>query len=266
MSKTTPKLPGKATNEIEYAKLIPIATGGLIFLGVSRLLFFYNFFGVNILPFLDFSEIITSFLDFVFIYILTILTTWFILVKLTQSFWLNSKYILLDKGPWTLIIIAAVITLFICNIGFLFDLKSSIAKKIRIGLMIISVIGVSSFLFIIIFRRNNSRLIKDLSVLSIILVYLEGITIFLTIHNYQEVKDDKLYFGTRIVFNNEIFLKDSSHTFVSDSSDFYIGQTNKYIFIHHLKDKITSVYPISNVIQMDIKSKRDGGKLKKLLN
>jgi hypothetical protein len=46
-------------------KLLPYAGPFLIFLGVLRLIIYYNAFGVKIVNFLDLTEIITSFLDIV---------------------------------------------------------------------------------------------------------------------------------------------------------------------------------------------------------
>ncbi|ANW96016.1 hypothetical protein AXE80_06850 [Wenyingzhuangia fucanilytica] len=52
---------------------IPIISSSLVLLGVSKLFFFYNYFDINIIPYLSFSEIITSFLDDI-IYLIILFT------------------------------------------------------------------------------------------------------------------------------------------------------------------------------------------------
>lgn len=47
----------------------------LIFLGMTRLMIFYNAFGVSITSYLDFSEVITSFFDILFIVVVFIAYT-----------------------------------------------------------------------------------------------------------------------------------------------------------------------------------------------
>jgi hypothetical protein len=63
----TPKEPLKFTDVMPY-------TGSfIVLLGVVRLVIFYERFGIQILDFLEFSEIVTSFLDFIIIILALVL-------------------------------------------------------------------------------------------------------------------------------------------------------------------------------------------------
>lgn len=243
--------------EFDFTKYLPIVTAGLIFLGVSRLLFYYSFFGISILPFLEFGEIITSFLDIIFVYAMALWTMWlFFLIKPNWLMKTTRIELIKNQSLKKVMFMSMMLVILITMLVF-------IPKPLRV---VCAIIIIPSSVYLIVFKKSNSRMIKSLSLLSIIFIYLEVMTIYLTVESYWEVKNEKKYIGTKIVFNNDTTLEDSSHIFISDSTDFYIGQTNKYIFIHHLRKGITSVYPVSNVVRIDLKTKHTGGKLKQLID
>lgn len=71
--------------DISFGKLLPYLGSFIIFLGITRLIFYYECFGVHITSYLEFSEIITSFLD-----IIVIVVTLFIFHAL-KDFLIKSK-------------------------------------------------------------------------------------------------------------------------------------------------------------------------------
>jgi hypothetical protein len=269
MSSTETQQPTTSESKsLDYSKLIPFVSAGLILLGVSKSLFYYGHFGINILPFLEFGEIITSFLDTVIVFIIGITTAVILFIsdsnnqnrldnkfsalkandKATKEEFLailSEKKKYLKKSRTKIIIIASIGFLILIYLHYP-NLK--ILVIYFIGLIIISFVSSSIFK---IYFRHHSKLIKDLCLITIVFIASELLTIIITIKDYNRVKNAPKI-GTNIVFNNDTYLKDSSHVFISDSLDFYIGQTNKYIFIHHLKKGTTSVYPMSSVVQMDI--------------
>ena len=281
MSQNPP--PNALNNEakaIDYSKFIPFATAGLIFLGVSKLLIFYSLFGINILPFLDFSEIVTSFLDGIIS--LTVGSVLFCLLffgstynyKLEQdkvkkdliekteeddAVFLSKKLKYLRKRLFIFRAygIISIIALILCYRNW---------KMVLITIVVITLVSFLAFFILGIYNKQTPKLIKDVSLIALILIGSEIGIILSTIYEYRLIKHDKKYFGTRIDLNKESIIKDSTHILLSDSSNFYIGQTNKYIFIHHMKDDRTSVYPISSVLKFDIKIKDHKNWLMKLID
>jgi hypothetical protein len=69
--KNKPILP-KENKTVDFLKYLPIVAPLLIFFGVARLSFYYGFFNVDIIHFLDFSEIITQFFDVLIVNAITI--------------------------------------------------------------------------------------------------------------------------------------------------------------------------------------------------
>lgn len=108
----------------------------LIFLSVLRLFVYYSFFGINIIPFLTFTEIITSFLDSIIMYVIitAVVVLLFIItprklleIKPTNVNLLmdQRKLIVRIKRHWSYIKILLIYTLSVFTISFilyLFDL------------------------------------------------------------------------------------------------------------------------------------------------
>lgn len=262
MTKTLPAALAKTDiKEIDYSKFLPFATAGLIFLGITRLVYYYNYFGVNIVSFLDFGEIITSFLDLVVAFVVIIGFSWVQYIRTPEKEKDNNETEKLPKKKskraiwnWTWAFLALSATL----IYLIYTLSHLLYRNWKGLVIFILVFGIGVLAAYWIYRfcnKHPSKLIRDLGLASIILVLSEMLIIFAAISEYRDVKHNHKYLGTKIVFNNETPMKDSSHTIISDSSHFYIGKTNNYIFIHHKKEATTSVYPMSNVLQIDLKTK-----------
>lgn len=49
--------------KFEPSQLVPLLSGLIILMGVANSVFYYGSFGVNILHYMDFSELFISFLD-----------------------------------------------------------------------------------------------------------------------------------------------------------------------------------------------------------
>ena len=271
-SNTNPE--SSTEKEIDYSKLIPFATGGLLLLGISRLLIYYRLFGINILNFLEFGEIITSFLHIatfstvaLSVYLVYILGIKMKLKKVgdkTKDLLDKSKkeqnktgilqaYEDYKKHSYKAIrkyLVIVVISIIIMGLALysLNSLKYFIVVLVILAITITLVIYINES-----YKKHESKLFKDLCLIAIVLLLSEPVIIMESFFEYRSVKYNNKNITTRITFNNEIFLKDSSHVFVSDSFNFYIGQTNKYIFIHHSNENATSVYPISSVMTLYFK-------------
>lgn len=265
MTSNTNTPPAIEKNAFDYTKLIPFATAGLILLGISKLIFFYSFFNIYILSYLEFSEIITSFLDVVTMFTMIGAATWvhFFLIKSDQKTLVDTPSI--DepskeafRKELKKIKIRKYISLaglFVCVIALMITLNFK-------PFIIFSVIvGIAWLIFHFVDKlhvRHPSKMIKDFCIITKILIISETTIIFLAFMQYKSIYDDKKYLQATIVFKNEITFKDSSHVFISDRQNICMGQTKNYIFIHHKKDGVTSIYPRECVLKIDIQ--RDGSR------
>jgi hypothetical protein len=128
------------------------------------------------------------------------------------------------------------------------------------------ILGIIGAFLMTIYNKGQSKNVKKFALIIFVLLISEGATFFITTMDYWSVKHGKRYIGTKIIFNNETFLDDSSHVLTTDSSNLYIGQTNKFIYINHMKRGTTSIYPITSIIHMDIKSKGNRSWLRRMLD
>ena len=74
------------------------------------------------------------------------------------------------------------------------------------------------------------------------------VAIFSKLEVFQVVNENK-YEGTKIYFKDDSLLE-------SDTNNTYIGNTRDYIFYYHKIEKTTDVFPISEIKQITIKSKK----------
>jgi hypothetical protein len=248
-SNTNPNSSPNESKTIDYAKLIPFASAGLVLLGVSKLIYYYTFFAINVLSYLDLGEIITLFLDDIVENLLTMAIELIIFLEIIlPPLKIRDKKDIknISKRQLIITIIAGVIA-----IGGLVNMAFTDNKIFRIVPFLIIAIVLMGGFFLHYYKKFESRLIKDLCILTFIVLASEGMIYFFSVMKYLAVKDKHLYSGTRVVFNNEILLKDSTHVLISDSSNYYIGKTKNYIFVYHTKPGATSVYPMSNIVQID---------------
>lgn len=246
--------------EKEFTAFIPFITAGLIFLGVSKLIYYYGYFGVNIVSFLDFGEILTSFLDYV-------VSLTFVSVMLLAQFLMkdqepSAKKTAMDnnsskinKGGYyrTILFLFIAIAWLIYLLFFMIDLILNNWEAVLIVGIGISLCFFIARLFYKLAQKQRIFFFKHLFRGAMIIITAEILIIFVAIFEYRQVKHHQKYFGTTITFNNETFMEDSTHEIQSDSSNFYIGKTNNYIFIHHKKKETTSIYPMSSVLQIELK-------------
>lgn len=95
----------KSDVKFDYTKLIPLIIPTIVLFGILRLMLYYVYFNIDIIFFLDVSEILTSFFDVIFFIILgaiSLVMSYFIAdnynrLKLERSF---DKTITLNPKTW----------------------------------------------------------------------------------------------------------------------------------------------------------------------
>lgn len=238
----------------------------LIFLGVIRQIFYYAGFGISIVNYLDFSEIITSFLDLL---VLMVLSALFMIFQsflnlgnseisykneikeelLKQNRSISGVILYLKFFKQDLILISIVFL-----INFLYNFYYYDVEIIGvIGWIIFIVFMLILIVLPIEFQRKHEKfkttpyyrkLIRIVSN-SLIVIFL---VIFYSIYQIYNIKINHSTEGSIIVLNNNKTLK-------SNKEIYFIGKSNNYIFIHNSKENATTVIPINRVKEISFKSK-----------
>lgn len=251
---------------LKLSNYLPYVGSFIIFLGVTRLIFFYTAFGISIVNFLDFSEIVTSFLDIivisVFLFATSILQAFILRDKETQDEKEGIRKKILEeehlfKRLWLHIklckelLIGGLILTTTYFIWHFFNKDITIASVIW---------GAASFLvcFVLLVTMTEISRIHHKSNSSIhyrrfiaLLFYTAlfcGLVIYYAHTQADNIKKNKSTFGVTILLDND-------QAIVSDSSNYYIGKTVNYLFIYHEKDNTADVIPMNRVKQITYKRK-----------
>ncbi len=239
----------------------------LIFLGMTRLMTFYNAFGVSITSYLDFSEVITSFFDILFIVVVFLAYSSiqnFLAGNKNQSDEINKKrrVILKEENFWrlcrlyinyfnTLLIFGLIVV-----IGFIF------ARYIFNWITTWTIfVGIAIFIFLIVFLivavEIERKHIQSQSTIGrqrfihfalYFLVFTFGVSYYSS-HQARLIKNDKSTLGVSVTLDND-------QTLVSDSSNYFIGKTQNYLFIYHEKQRTADIIPMTRVKQITMPHKQ----------
>ena len=238
--------------KIDYSTIIPAITGTLIISGVTRLIVYYSAFSINILDYLEFDEIITSFFDIIIPLILFLSMLLLLLVRagLLQLIGHDSKPAITNKRK-SFIAIAAILAIPLI-IGIY---KYELPIKFTIfffAFQLIAQFAIMIFCYQV-YVNYKTPTIKHLCITTVVLLSTLSLVISLSTIARNEIYSDHKRTKTTIIFNNEVSLKDSSHVITTDSLTYYVGKTKNYVFVYNSKTASTLVVPISNVLQIEIK-------------
>jgi hypothetical protein len=218
----------------DYTKLISIFPALLILFGVARLSFYYQRFNINIFPLLDFSEIITSFLDVtmigVYIVVAMALATLIVMPVIGK---LKSGAAILFSA---FVLATPLIAVSIVKIQLIDELLNTFL--IIFYLFILAILLVQTSVKSIVAKGGFYWILVLICALLMSLILSLW---FLASAEENSVKNDKKYLGVTIIY------KDSTKPFVSDSFNYFIGNTNKYLFIHHEKRQTTTMQKLEDV-------------------
>jgi len=254
----------KLEKEFRISEYLSFGGPFIIFLGMTRLMTFYSAFGVSIVSYLDFSEIITSFFDILYIvvyYIAYISIQNFILANNSQAEKSNVKRrdIINENNFLKLIplylsylrpilIFGLIVFLGSLILHYAFNLITELQ-----GLILGSIFYAVIFYLIIIveIERKHIQLESTVNRKRFILFTFYFLVFTVGVNQYSSfqarlIKSDKSTCGVTITLNND-------QTFVSDSTSYYIGKTLNYVFIYHEKQNSTDIIPMSRVKQITMK-------------
>ena len=251
----------KVSNQLAISHYLPYVGSIIIFLGVTRLIFFYKAFGVQIVSYLDFSEIITSFLDII------VIVVFFLVFSFLQNFLIEDKATV-DKdhtirheifeenhfGKRLLLhFMLYRILIIMCIISLIVDLAFIILDKSAKYSSFLWTLGIFFMVFLIVFigteidrkhyQFDTSTLTRRFyQILYATLLAIIAMIVF-TKMQVDGIRKEKNTYGVKVLMDNEQLV-------VSDSTNYYIGKTQNYLFIYHEKSKTTDIIPMSRVKQI----------------
>lgn len=254
------------SNEIKINQYLTYVGPFIIFLGMARLMTFYNSFGISITSYLEFSEIITSFFDII------LLVALLFAYSSIQNFLMSNKEeiekantkrqeILNEKNYfkiwWLYIKYLKVLLVF----GFL-TIIGCVISHYRFNyvttwtIFLVSVAFGLLIFFIVIgaeierkhLHFNSTIPRKRFIYFTLYTLALTFCVIYYSSYQARSIKIDKTTIGVTITLDNDRII-------VSDSTNYYIGKTQNYLFFYHEKEKTTDVYPMSRIKQMTMTNK-----------
>lgn len=230
-------------------KLTPLAGALLIFLGVLKLIFYYSYFDIQIINYLEFQEIITSFLgdiNIIIIFGITMtLITLFALNMLSRSTKTHVDDILekilhfisLHKLKYFLLFL--VIILIISTLLYLKEIKYN---YFLIYLLTYCTAQMLTFLFLS--KEKDGEI--DISNFYVILIVGISLSMSIFLFAQKEIQES--------VYNkNEVIIKTTNDTIQCNnkSRNVFIGKTSKYVFIK-IKNA-TVVIPSEEILRYEFK-------------
>ena len=236
----------------------------MIFLGILRLSLFYQFFGVNIIYYLEFSEILTSFLDYIVFTLSVLLFAIFAFFLYMNEDILEEKLAAETKIQLEPFLLKRFLLFLKKNSGFIYLFLFTLLLFGSVALVIPGyykdllyilgyylVIIIFSFLVGEIFRKNESLpYAMQVSIICILLCFLSiSITIFWTYSEVESIRRKKTNYGVILQLTNDQIM-------VSDSNNYYIGKTQNYVFFHHEIKQQTDIIPINRIKELNISTER----------
>lgn len=247
--------------EFKVSQYLAFVGPFLIFLGMLRLISFYNSFGISIISYLELSEALLSFFDIIIIVVI------FIAYTSIQNFLASGKndidkvkkerQSILEENNFfkicicylkyfsSLIILGFVIIAGFIVARFYFHWITTVTVFLSIAFFVLLLI----FLILLVeIERKHIQIQSSLNKRRYIffLLYFLLISYFVTLYSsYQagQIRNKKSTYGVSIIL-------DDNQTLVSDSSNYFIGKTLNYVFIHHEKENKTDIIPMSRVKQI----------------
>ncbi len=233
-------------------KLVPYFIPACIFLGILKLLIFYKSFSIDIVYFIGFSEILMSFLNNLWLYIIMItapLLLYFLFFK-NEGQASNQKFTerlnLTTKQRLNLAFTKNSLTDFLAFIS-LFPLLSMVIFFPFLFRYLI--LAVSQFIFRFLFNewrvmevksgKDFDSLVQAIALASSFIVMLViGVAFWET----DEVRLGK-YNNTKVVF------KDA--TVIADTNNIFVGKTENFIFFYNRISKAPIVYKSSDLLRIE---------------
>ncbi|MCG2616960.1 hypothetical protein LZZ85_21870 [Terrimonas sp. NA20] len=226
-----------------FSSVAPYLGAGLLLMGMVRLCIFYGYFGVNIVQFIDLSEIVTSLLDigvWFIIVLLSVLVGYLTLIVFTNS--LRKKRAILPRirSHDTVKRRYSFCFLFVGFIvlGLVDGRRSLEILFLCLVLVCLALVAGTYEIWLMSLKKPFTAN----SYLFYVLLFGSCVAIVVTsaMHSIDAVRNQYRYYGTAIELDN-------NRRFVSDSTQYFIGKNSHYVFLYHSDTHVTEVVPMSAV-------------------
>lgn len=228
-------------------KLTPLAGALLVFSGVLKLIFYYSYFNIRIIDYLEFQEIITSFFGDINIIIvfgmimtlITFITINFLGTKAKFSVDELFENMLIFLYPKRFIFFFGFFAAFTITLSFI-HFKIIGYNYFVIYLLVFFCIQMLTYLFL--HKEESGKVdIPNFYVVLILGISLSTSLYLLARHDIQEVEN--------INSSTTIILDDGSIDLNSQTKNLYIGKTSKFVFIKMDSLNSTIILPVEKVKQ-----------------
>lgn len=242
----------------DFKYYLPFVGTLVVIFGAVKMIIYFSLFGIKITSYLDFTEIITLFLEDILLFSSIVLFYLIIdlLLKSTDDRLLiteNFNKALKEKS------FLKRFNLYInCEIKFLHFVKVSL---MFITLYYINLIKLFDLKFLLVFfwvlfvvriiliefrvKYNNDVQVSHTNIITIIFIFL-GISVYVAYAEFNSIMHDKKYSETKVELTKTSFSTNDLY--------FYIGQTKNYIFFYNRIEKNCDVIPMNEVKKISIKN------------
>lgn len=209
-----------------------------ILLGLAKTSTYYNQFHLPILEYLSFSEMITIFLNNLYIY-------FSLAFHLAIFFLLDKKHF---RGSISLIFIGSALVTTYNSFAGNFSHDTSNILIVLTGIIIFaSVVFAISKTKIYEYLSTLDETTKKYFAATFAMLSLLVISSFQGKFEADQVKEEHIYSGTSIHLENQ--------NIISNNDFYFIGKTSEFIFFFNQKGKYVRAYPINSVSEITYKSK-----------
>lgn len=238
----------------KVAEISPLIVGFLIFLGFLKLDFYYDHWNVNISQYLDFSEILLSFLQdiniiFFFVVILTAQSTFGYIAISSIDKKVTQSHIQTEAGPKKGLVelmeenfeshkkgglIVMILLTLIFGVFFWCFMNLTLLYLTFLGFVQLIAFFIDRFL------SRNENVVNPVT---FILVFL-GFTLCISKYEINQTEKHTVQYEFTMVDGSEI----------STNSQFiFIGKTNNYVFLYDNQNCTSKVMKIENISGISIK-------------
>ncbi|MCU0360750.1 MAG: hypothetical protein MUF75_08540 [Bacteroidia bacterium] len=238
----------------KVAKISTLLSAGLVFMGFLKLKFYYQAFGIDILSYVSFSEIITSFLDDLqLIMILTILMLLqsgplLNLIQRKSGLSIEDFYSGLMKAlfPHRLKLVGLFIVLFLLLVTLL-SIQWISYNLAVIYLLLFSALQICHYLAL--YKNETGEIeIRDISLfLSLVL------PVALSVYLLAQRDIDKVFSDP---VNITIQIEEQTISLGNGYKLKYLGKTDDYFYYYDLEFKVSNVLPLTGLKKITVLTKR----------
>lgn len=252
----------KSDNDVisKITSFLPLLTVMVLIFGVINLIIYYGFFGVNILSYLEISEILPLILkDFLFTIAGLVIGTFagYLSPDKKQIEQRNNSIAKAKETTGSLkrlyyyakaypIIFVFIIGLFINAITYFF-IKHN--KESLISLSILQCVFIAAFIIpelieVKLYRNRSIQINQTVKNLILVLIVLVGWGIYKGVEKYFAVKYRHKFTGTTIIINGV--------KIISNDKYYFIGRTKSTIFFYNSVNNYTDIMPTTNLTKVSI--------------